>query len=86
MNADNNSNFSEIKSILQSALKTAFNINCETKTSSHVPFSKGKTADIIMNKKTIGIIGEIDSQLIENYKIRVPVSAFEIQLSGLIFD
>jgi phenylalanyl-tRNA synthetase beta chain len=58
----------------------------ETKTSSHPIFSKGRTANILVNNKTIGILGEIDSKVIENFKIRVPVAAFEIQLSGLIFD
>jgi phenylalanyl-tRNA synthetase beta chain len=86
VSAHKDANFSEMKSILQSALKTGFNIDCETKTSSHPPFYNGRTADIIVNKKTIGVIGEIDPQIVENFKIRVPVVAFEITLSGLIFD
>ncbi|GAG89036.1 unnamed protein product, partial [marine sediment metagenome] len=79
-------NFSEIKSILQTALKTGFNLEIETKTSTHETFEKGRTASILVNGKTIGIIGEINSKTIENYKIRVPVVGFEISLSGLIFD
>jgi len=79
-------NFSEIKSILQAALKTSFNLKIETKTSTHETFEKGRTASILVNGKTIGIIGEINSKTIENYKIRVPVVGFEISLSGLIFD
>ena len=43
-------------------------------------------ASILSKGKTIGIIGEINSNTIENYKIRVPVVGFEINLSGLIFD
>jgi phenylalanyl-tRNA synthetase beta chain len=78
--------FSEIKSILQSSLKTGFNIDTETKTSSYPVFSEGRTANILVNNKTIGTLGEIDSKVIENFKIRVPLAAFEIQLSGLIFD
>jgi len=79
-------NFSEIKSILQAALKTTFNLEIETKTSTHETFEKGRTASILVRGKTIGIIGEINSKTIENYKIRVPVVGFEINLSGLIFD
>jgi phenylalanyl-tRNA synthetase beta chain len=86
ISAHNEANFSEIKSILQSSLKIGFNMETETKTSSHPIFSKGRTANILVNNKTIGILGEIDSKVIENFKIRVPVAAFEIQLSGLIFD
>ena len=78
-------NFSEIKSILQAALKTDFNLEIETKTSTNETFEKGRTASILVRGKTIGIIGEINSKTIENYKIRVPVVGFEISLSGLIF-
>lgn len=86
ISAHKDASFSEIKSILQSSLKIGFNIDTETKTSSHPIFSEGRTANILVNNKTIGILGEIDSKVIENFKIRVPVAAFEIQLSGLIFD
>ena len=79
-------NFSEIKSILQSALKTGFNITCNTKTSTHPTFSKGRAAEIIVAGKSYGIIGEIDSKVRENFKIREPVVGFELKLSGLIFD
>ena len=86
IDAHKDTNFSEIKSILQSALKTGFNIKCETKTSSNPMFSNGRVADVIVENRVIGTIGEIDSKVIENFKIRVPVSAFEIKLTGLIFD
>lgn len=86
VSAHNDANFSEIKSIMQSTLKTGFNIECKTKTSSHPTFAKGSTAEIIIDGKPFGIIGEIDSKVKENFKIRVPVVGFEIKLSGLIFD
>ncbi len=79
-------NFSEIKSILQSALKTGFNIVCNTRTSTHPTFSKGRAAEIIVAGKSYGIIGEIDSKVRGNFKIREPVVGFELKLSGLIFD
>jgi phenylalanyl-tRNA synthetase beta chain len=84
--AHKDANFSEIKSILQSALKTGFNIECNTKTSSHPTFSEGRSAEILVNGKSFGIIGEIDSKVIENFKIREQVAGFELKLSSLIFD
>ena len=84
--ANQDSNFSEMKSILQAALKTGFDLQIETKTTTHETFEKGRTASILVNGKTVGVIGEINSKTIENYKIRVPVTGFEISLSGLIFD
>jgi len=86
ISAHKDTNFSEIKSILQSSLKIGFNIECETKTSSNPIFSEGRMANILVNNKIVGVLGEIDSKVIDNFKIRVPVTAFEIQLSGLIFD
>ncbi len=88
ISAHKDANFSEIKSILQTSLKIGFNIDTETKTASHLPFSKGKTAYILENNKIVGILGEIDSKVIGNFKIReqVKVVGFEIKLSGLIFD
>jgi len=86
VSAHNDANFSEIKKIMQSALKTGFNIECKTKTSSHPTFAEGSTAEILIHGKPYGIIGEVDSKVKESFKIRVPVVAFEIKLSGLIFD
>ncbi len=88
VSAHNDANFSEIKSILQSLLKIRFNLDSETKTSSHPIFSEGKTANILVNGKIVGILGEIDSKVMGNFKIReeVKVVGFELKLSGLIFD
>ena len=80
-------NFSEIKSVLQSALKTGFNSEIKTKTSSFPLFSKGRAADVLVKDKPIGKIGEFDSNVIEtNYKIREKVVGFEIKLTGFLFD
>ncbi|MBM3896393.1 MAG: phenylalanine--tRNA ligase subunit beta [Thaumarchaeota archaeon] len=86
ISAHKDANYSEIKSILQSALKTGFNIESQTNTSTHFCFAKGKTADVVANNSKVGMIGEIDSAIVENFKIRMPVVAFEIKLSGLIFN
>lgn len=79
-------NFTEIKSILQSAIKTAFNIECKTKTFSNSMFENGRGAEILVNNQSVGVIGEISSRIVDNFKIRMPVVGFEIKLSGLIFD
>ena len=84
ISAHQDANFTEIKSALQSALKTGFDIKIETKTDEHPTFEKGRCANVIVNGKSIGIIGEIHSKIIENYKIRVPVVGFEISLSDSI--
>jgi len=80
-------NYSELKAILQSLLRTNFKINLQTKTSKNQElFIQGRHANIFSNEKKIGEIGEIDSKILENFRIRTSVVGFEIKLSGLIFD
>lgn len=86
ISAHQDATFTEIKSILQSALKIGFDVEIETKTFSNPIFEEGRTASISAHGKVIGILGEINSKTIESYKIRVPVVGFEIYLSGLMFD
>jgi len=85
ISAHQDANFTEIKSVLQSALKTGFGLQIDTKTTTHPSFEDGRCATILQNGKSIGIIGEIHSKIIENYKVRVPVVGFEISLSESIF-
>jgi len=85
--ASEETHFSKIKAVLQSLLRIGFNIKCETKTlSKHALFSQGRVAEIVINGKTVGYIGELDSKVLENFRIRTRVVGFEIKLSGLIFD
>ncbi len=84
ISAHKDANFTEIKSIIQSALKIGFGIQIETKTTANPTFEEGHCASIILNNVPVGIIGKINSKIIENYKIRVPVVGFEISLSESI--
>jgi phenylalanyl-tRNA synthetase beta chain len=84
ISAHKDANFTEIKSVLQTILKIGFGIQIETKTAINSSFKNGHCANIIFNKNIIGIIGEIDSKIIDNYKIRVPVVGFEISLSDSV--
>ena len=84
ISAHKDANFTEIKSVLQTVLKIGFGIEIQTKTAVNSSFEDGHCANIIFNGNVIGIIGEIDSKIIENYKIRVPAVGFEISLSESI--
>ena len=82
------SNFSEMKAILQSILKTGFKLDSTTSTPQHTDelFTQGRFSDIFVDQRMIGHIGEVNSDVLNNFKIRTPVVCFEINLSGLIFD
>jgi len=82
VSAHNDVNFTEIKSVLQSFLKTTFGLECKTITSSNSMFIEGRSADIFVNYK-IGEIGEILAEITDNFKLRVPIAGFEIKLTGL---
>jgi phenylalanyl-tRNA synthetase beta chain len=84
ISAHKDANFTEIKSIIQSALNIGFGIKVETKTATNSTFEEGHCASITLDNVPIGVIGKIDSKIIENYKIRVPVVGFEISLSDSI--
>ena len=84
ISAHKDANFTEIKSIIQSALNIGFGIKVETKTATNSTFEEGHCASITLDNVPIGIIGKIDSKIIENYKIRVPVVGFEISLSDSV--
>ena len=84
--AYNDVSFSEVKSILQSVLKTGFGLPCTTQMSSNPMFSDGRTANILVKNKIVGVIGEISPEIVDNFKLRVPIAGFEIKLTGLIFD
>ena len=84
ISAHKDANFTEIKSVLKTALKIGFGIEIQTKTAVNSSFEDGHCANIIFDGNIIGIIGEINSKIIDNYKIRVPVVGFEISLSDSI--
>jgi len=73
-------NFSEMKSVLQSVIQSIFGKTCETKTTTHPTFEKGHVANITVDGKIIGIIGEISKSTKDNFKLREPIVSFEIKL------
>jgi phenylalanyl-tRNA synthetase beta chain len=83
--AHNDVSYTEIKSILQSLLKSGFDLTPTTKISSDPLFAQGRTADILVDGKKIGIVGELVPDVLDNFKIRMPVAGFELNLTDLIF-
>ena len=84
--AHNDVSYTEVKSVLQSLLKSGFNVTCTTKIAQDSLFNQGRTADVFVKDSKIGIIGELASEVLDNFKLRIPVAGFEIKLTGLIFD
>jgi len=49
-------------------------------------FMEGRSAEIVIDGMLMGTIGEVTPLALENFKLRMPVAAFEIDLSHIIKD
>ena len=77
-------NYTEAKSILSALFSQAFNFSINTIPTHHPSFTSGRVAKIISANRKLGIIGEISPLVLENFRLRNPVSVFEIDLSKVI--
>lgn len=82
--AHKDADYTEAKSYLQATLKSLLDIDVETRSANNTMLTEGKSAEIVANNKNIGIIGEVKQNIIDNFKLRVPVSVFEFNISELL--
>jgi len=77
--------FTEIKQVLEYVFKM-INKKLEFKETEKVPdhFIDGRTAEILFNGKKIGFLGEIHPRILKNWRIKMPVAIFEIELDGVL--
>jgi phenylalanyl-tRNA synthetase beta chain len=78
--------YTEIKSTMQALFRSCFGKEATTKASTNHMFMEGRSAEVIFEGKSVGALGEIIPLALENFKLRVPVSAFEIDLLAIIKD
>jgi phenylalanyl-tRNA synthetase beta chain len=83
--AHSEAGYTEAKSALAALLDSGFKTGFTTKASANPLFIKGRCAEIILQDgRNVGTIGEITPLAIDNFKLRVPVAAFEVDLSSLL--
>ncbi|HJU33965.1 MAG TPA: phenylalanine--tRNA ligase subunit beta [Nitrososphaera sp.] len=78
--------YTEIKSSMQALLRSCFGKEATTKPSTNHMFMEGRCAEVLYDGRSIGIIGEINPLALENFRLRIPVAAFEINLLAIIKD
>jgi phenylalanyl-tRNA synthetase beta chain len=78
--------YTNIKSRMQALLRSCFGKEAITRASTNHMFMEGRCAEVIFDGKPIGVLGEIIPIAVENFKLRVPVAAFEINLLAIIKD
>jgi phenylalanyl-tRNA synthetase beta chain len=74
--------FTRIKQVFDS-LMSSLNLTYELKVTEHPSFIAGRTAKIMIDKNDVALIGELHPQVLENFNLTTPVSAFELNLSRL---
>lgn len=77
-------NFTQTKQIIE-YLFNMMNLKVELKETENTPnhFIDGRCAEIIIDEKTIGHIGEIHPKILRNWKIKMPVALCEINLEDI---
>jgi phenylalanyl-tRNA synthetase beta chain len=75
--------YTEIKSVMQTLLRICFGKDVTTKAAESPFFMTGRCAEVIVDSKVIGIVGEVTPLALENFKLRMPVAGFEVSLSAL---
>ena len=80
--SDPDAGYEDISSILDGLLRS-LGIYYELKAKDHESFIEGRSAEIIAKGESVGIIGEIHPQVLNNWGIEKPVAAFEIDIDGI---
>ena len=77
-------NFTEVKSFAEALLANLGLKNWQIKEVKHPSFLEGRTVAICMKGKRLGIIGEVNPEVLNNFELENPTVAFEIDLEPLI--
>ncbi|MBP2171716.1 phenylalanine--tRNA ligase subunit beta [Methanococcus voltae] len=76
-----NGNFNEIRSAIDALLREQFE-NYAIENYVHPSFIKGRCAKILINGEYKGLFGEINPQVIVNFELEHPITAFEIEIDN----
>lgn len=77
-----NSNFTEAKALLN-ALLLNLNVKYTMEAIYHPSYIAGRTGKILVETNPIGILGEIHPQVLQNWGLKNPAAAFEVNLLNL---
>lgn len=80
--SDSKATYDEILSILDAFL-SSFKVKYKLKGAEHPSFIPGRVAEVLVNGKSVGLIGEIHPKVIKNWQLEMPVAGFEINLEEL---
>jgi len=73
-------NFTEIKSFVEAVLHNMGLKHWEIKPTEHESFIKGRAGAIFLKRREIGVLGEIHPEVLNNFELENPTTAFEIDM------
>jgi phenylalanyl-tRNA synthetase beta chain len=77
-------NFTEIKSAVEALLHNMGLKGWESRPVKHASFLEGRAAAIVMKRRELGVLGEIHPEVLNNFGLENPTSAFEINVEALL--
>lgn len=75
--------YQEISSVLN-ALMNNLGLKYKLKSTPHKSFIPNRVAEIIVGNKSVGFVGEISPLVLTNWKLEMPVVAFELDLEMIV--
>ena len=80
--AGTRASYADIAPVLASFMESA-GVKYELRAAKNPTFIEGRVAEIIVKGSAIGVIGEIAPKVLNNWKIEMPVAAFELDLESV---
>ncbi|MEF8936932.1 MAG: phenylalanine--tRNA ligase subunit beta [Halovenus sp.] len=80
--AETDVSYEDARARLQ-ALAGAFGAELETPPTEHPAFISGRTAEVVLDGESVGVIGEIHPKVLVEHDLELPVAAFEFRLDAL---
>ena len=77
--------FTEIKSVLSSFFMN-LGVDWTLEQTSHPSFIDGRVGKVIVEKKEVGVLGEINPMVLETWNLENPAAAFEVNLHKILFS
>lgn len=80
--ARTDASYEDAKATLQTIAR-AFDVDLSTPPTSHPSFIDGRTAEVVFDGQSAGVIGEIHPSVLVEHDLEVPVAAFEFDLATI---
>jgi phenylalanyl-tRNA synthetase beta subunit (EC 6.1.1.20) len=80
--ADPEASYEDARARLQ-ALVRAFDARLETPPTDHPTFIDGRSASVVVDGESVGVVGELHPEVLVGHDLELPVAAFEFRLDAL---